>query len=194
MVQLCRYDYTYNESILCSNARVPEAQLVRAFNWTVFRRPTFKYLVNLKVITFLHQVLCKKTPPSEAHFYHLFPSVPTEPRSIRVLSLAGSPTELLVTWDPPAEPNGIILLYTVYCYVLSNDSFTNQPFLAPLDALVTAMPLYIEVPGNQTEAVMEDLVPYTSYLCLVTANTSIGESNSSSIQLNQTDESGKLTF
>ena len=60
MVQLCRYNYTYNESILCLNARVPEAQLVRAFNWTVFRRPTFKYLVNLKVITFLHQVLCKK--------------------------------------------------------------------------------------------------------------------------------------
>ena len=111
-----------------------------------------------------------------------------------MLSLAGSPTELLVTWDPPAEPNGIILLYTVYSYVLSNDSFTNQPFLAPLDALVTAMPLYIEIPGNQTEAVMEDLVPYTSYLCLVTANTSIGESNSSSIQLNRTDESGKLKF
>ena len=126
--------------------------------------------------------------------YYFFPSVPTEPRSIQVLSLAGSPTELLVTWDPPAEPNGILLSYTVYCYVLSNDSITSQPFLAPLDTLVTTMPIYIEVPGNQTEAVMEDLVPYTYYFCLVTANTSIGESNSSSIQLNRTDESGKLAF
>ena len=127
-------------------------------------------------------------------YVQFFPSVPTEPRSVKVLSLAGSPTELLVTWDPPAEPNGIILSYTVYCYVLSNDSITNQPLLAPLDTLVTTMPLYIEVPGNQTEAVMEDLVPYTYYLCLATANTSIGESNSSSIQLNRTDESGKLTL
>ena len=99
-----------------------------------------------------------------------------------------------MTWDPPAEPNGILLSYTVYCYVLSNDSITSQPFLAPLDTLVTTMPIYIEVPGNQTEAVMEDLVPYTYYFCLVTANTSIGESNSSSILLNRTDESGKLTF
>lgn len=154
----------------------------------------FKFLLNLKVIIVFYQLICKNNKSALPSMCNFFPSVPTEPRSVKVLSLAGSPTELLVTWDHPAEPNGIILSYTVYCYVLSNDSITNQPFLAPLDTLVTTMPLYIEVPGNQTEAVMEDLVPYTYYLCLATANTSIGESNSSSIQLNRTDESGKLTL
>ena len=33
-------------------------------------------------------------------------AVPSEPLNLDVLTIAGSPTELLVTWDPPAEPNG----------------------------------------------------------------------------------------
>ena len=50
---------------------------------------------------------------------------------------------------------------------------------------------YKQVPGNETVAVIDNLTPYTFYGCLVTANTSVGEGNSSFIQFNLTDESGK---
>ena len=118
-------------------------------------------------------------------------SVPSEPQNPDIQSIAGSPTELLVMWDPPAEPNGVILTYTVYCYVLANDSLASESFLLPLDSIVTMMPSFTQVPGNQTEVVVVDLVPYTDYFCFITANTSIGESNSSNIVFNRTDESGK---
>ena len=115
-----------------------------------------------------------------------FDAVPSEPLNPNVLTISGSPTELLVTWDPPAEPNGIILSYTVYCYdqpmeeyqALSKDTNTSQPEQK-------------EIPGNETEAVLVNLTPYYLYGCLVTANTSVGEGNSSVIHFNITDESGK---
>lgn len=94
-------------------------------------------------------------------------------------------------WDPPAEPNGVILTYSVYCYVLANDSVASELFLVPSDSIVTTMPSFTQVPGNQTEVAVVDLVPYTDYVCFTTANTSIGESNSSNIVTNRTDESGK---
>lgn len=114
------------------------------------------------------------------------PVVPSEPQNPRVISIAGSPTELLVTWDAPAEYNGIILLYTVYCYELPMEG--DQTFS---DAQIPSQPETKHVPGNETVAVVDNLTPYTFHGCLVTANTSVGEGNSSFIQFNLTDESGK---
>jgi len=112
-------------------------------------------------------------------------TVPSVPQNPNVLTIVGLPTELLVTWDPPAEQNGIILLYTVYCYELSmeeNHTFANA---------IASQPAYREVPGNETYAVLVNLIPYSLYGCRVSANTSVGEGNFSSTQFNITDESGK---
>ena len=113
-------------------------------------------------------------------------AVPSEPLNLDVLTIAGSPTELLVTWDPPAEPNGIILSYTVYCYDLPMEEY--QPLS---NVTITSQPEHKEIPGNETEIILVNLTPYYLYGCLVTANTSVGEGNASSIHFNITDESGK---
>lgn len=94
----------------------------------------------------------------------------------------GSPTQLLVSWDPPIEPNGIILSYKVYCYK-SEDGYVadGESPDSTLEALSSA-----------NEAILTGLTPYTYYSCHVTANTSIGEgANSSSIRA-RTDESSKI--
>ena len=118
--------------------------------------------------------------------FSLLCAVPSEPLNPDVLTVVGSPTELLVTWDPPAEPNGIILSYTVYCYYLPLEEYQT-----PSNISVTSQPVYSSIPGNETAVVVANLMPFSFYGCLVTASTSIGESNSSSIHYNITDESGK---
>ena len=56
---------------------------------------------------------------------------------------------------------------------------------------IASQPEYKEVPGNETYAVLVNLLPYSLYGCRVSANTSVGEGNFSSTQFNITDESGK---
>ena len=119
-------------------------------------------------------------------FAIIFHTVPSEPLNVDVLSIAGSPTELLVSWDPPAEPNGIILSYTVYCYDLPVEEYQLLS-----NVIITSQPEHKKMPGNETEIVLVNLTPYYLYSCLVTANTSVGEGNASSIHFNITDESGK---
>ena len=116
----------------------------------------------------------------------IFHAVPSEPLNPDVLTIDGSPTELMVTWDPPAEPNGIILSYTVYCYDLPMEEYQTLS-----NVTITSEPEQKEIPGNETEAVLVNLTPYYLYGCLVTANTSVGEGNASVIHFNVTDESGK---
>ena len=116
----------------------------------------------------------------------LITSVPSQPRNPNVKTIVGSPTELLVTWDPPAESNGIILIYTVYYYSLNiseNQIFSNLTIQSPLD--------HVQVLSNETSAFLVDLTPYTFYGCQITANTSAGEGNFSLFKFNITDESGK---
>jgi len=100
------------------------------------------------------------------------------------MTVVGSPTQLLVTWDPPAERNGIILSYTIYYFIQSMENIPDVSITSQLD--------YQQVLSNETTAVLVNLTPYSFYGCLVTANTSVGEGNSSLIRYNITDESGKL--
>jgi receptor-type tyrosine-protein phosphatase Q len=95
--------------------------------------------------------------------------VPSEP-SISVSRREGEPNELLVTWTAPDSPNGVILNYTVYC----NDSDS---------VLVTT------VSWSERSTVVVDLTPFTYYDCYVTANTSVGEGDKSTVKNAQTDES-----
>ena len=118
--------------------------------------------------------------------YYLIPIlVPSEP-SISVSRRDGEPNELLVTWTAPENPNGIILNYTVYCDTSpSSESGDNAQDTEFLDAATVA------VSGSARSAVVMNLIPYTYYDCYVTANTSVGEGNSSSVESAQTDESGQ---
>lgn len=123
-------------------------------------------------------------PVSLLSFFLL--TVPSQPRNLNVKTIVGSPTELLVTWDPPAESNGIILIYTVYYYSLhiaENQIFSNLTIQSPLD--------HVQVLSNETSAFLVDLTPYTFYGFQITANTSAGEGNFSLFEFNITDESGK---
>ena len=77
-----------------------------------------------------------------------------------------------MTWNSPESPNGVILNYTVYC----NDSESVETLI---------------VSGTKSSAVVMELTPFTYYDCYVTANTSVGEGDPSTIQSAQTDESGQ---
>lgn len=106
--------------------------------------------------------------------------------------------ELLVTWEPPAEANGILTSFSVYC---NEKSFSSgfgpgsgmEMALVP-DNNMTDVSFYVVVPGNQSEAIVAGLTPFTDYECLVTANTSVGESNTSISVSARTDESGKAVL
>ena len=122
-------------------------------------------------------------------FLFFYGAVPSQPLNPNVKTVVGSPTELLVTWDPPAESNGIIVIYTIYYYSLriaENQNFSNVTIQSPLD--------HVQVLSNETVAVLVGLTPYTFYGCQVTANTSVGEGNFSLLQFNITDESGKCKW
>ena len=114
-----------------------------------------------------------------------------------VSRVIGSPLNLFVTWTSPFEPNGVIASYTVYCYKptpgLGNGtqqysgggSGMQQPDIGD-----ESMYVHTIVPGNETQAVVTGLEPYTTYNCYVVANTSAGAGNPSFARAATTDESG----
>ena len=117
----------------------------------------------------------------------LFSSVPTEPVNATLARSIGFPTKLYIQWEPPEEPNGIILAYTVYCkQVMATDG--EESFVATPDAIVAV------TNGTQSAIHVDDLTPFTTYGCYITANTSVGEGESSIILRATTDESSKITW
>ena len=124
----------------------------------------------------------------------LVPSAPEQPVVSRVV---GSPLNLFVTWTPPSEPNGVIAFYTVYCYELTPDlvNGTQQHSgggseMQQHNVGDESMYVHTIVPGNETQAVVTCLEPYTTYNCYVVANTSAGAGNPSFVHSATTDESG----
>ena len=108
----------------------------------------------------------------------------------------GAPTVLDVTWEPPFEPNGVILAYTVFCDEIQQSSGLQYDDNSPISPFsqtddITAEFLTV-VPGNQTQTFVVGLTPFTMYECYITANTSVGEGAPSIIRSAQTDETSKL--
>ncbi len=98
------------------------------------------------------------------------------PRNVAVSRVTNEPQTLLVSWTPPAVFNGLITNYTVYCDKASGSStMTQEISVGPLSASMNFV----------------GLMPFTTYHCAVTANTSAGESDLSSTAFATTDESGK---
>lgn len=105
--------------------------------------------------------------------FYLFFLVPSAPQQPALSTVPGSPSELVATWSSPAEPNGVILFYTIQCS--SSDTSTTT-----------------FVSGNRTRTTVTGLVPYTNYSCYIFGNTSVGAGNSSAVRSARTDESGEF--
>ena len=122
--------------------------------------------------------------------------------------VVGSPREVVVRWSPPLEPNGIITVYTVNCFVLpdlggggggggggsgSGAGGGGPPFdfQGAVDLFGITEFSTVVVAGSQLTASVTDLIPFTVYVCAVMGNTSIGEGPFSRPDITRTDESSE---
>ena len=104
----------------------------------------------------------------------------------------GDPYSLYVTWAPPTVPNGYITGYTVYCQdsqTMLGSGGGPVMFLAPSTPTFTS-----SAGGEELNATVTGLTPFSNYGCYVSANTSIGEGDSSSPVFQTTDEFSKRTM
>ena len=114
----------------------------------------------------------------------LLHAVPGAPQSPDAEKVPGSPNELVISWDPPTEPNGIITSYKVYCY--DSEDGPDSVNTTTSEAVST-----IVSSSDASEATVPGLTPYAYYSCYVTATTSIGEGDISDSTRARTDESSK---
>ena len=80
-----------------------------------------------------------------------------------------SPFTILVTWDPPLTPNGVIIWYTIYINTMA----------------------VLSVDGRTTSAVVDSLSANTQYGVRVSASTQAGEGPVSEVAVIVTPESSK---
>ena len=102
--------------------------------------------------------------------------VPSAP--VNVLVVDADNTSLLLMWDPPTIPNGIILSYRVEYFGVETTSTVNSSFYDVMDITVY----------NMTSTFIYELVPFSTYNITVAASTSIGEGPPSSMVANMTEE------
>ena len=119
--------------------------------------------------------------------------MPSAPTSVEVDTVAGQPSQLLVSWQLPETPNGLITNYKIFCYK-SEDSSSSGGSGTKQDT----PPSYHDSVSNktvfasETSAVMGGFDPYTRYDCIVVAYTSIGEGEPSTVESGVTDQSSKV--
>ena len=119
--------------------------------------------------------------------------VPSAPTSIQIETVVGQASQLLVTWQPPSTPNGIITQYASYCFVsdqvhLGNGSGSGDEEPSTSYSNITST----TVTGSILSAIVDGLKPYTSYDCFVTGFTSAGEGEASYVMSGTTYESSKF--
>ena len=103
-------------------------------------------------------------------------AVPSAP--VNVLVVDADNTSLLLMWDPPTIPNGIILSYRVEYFGVETTSTVNSSFYNVRDKTVY----------NVASTFIYDLVPFSTYNITVAAATSIGEGPPSSMVAYMTEE------
>ena len=122
--------------------------------------------------------------------------MPTAPTSIQVDTIGGQPNQLLVTWQPPDTPNGLITEYAVFCLESENEgiesgtddnttTFTSSDLFEISASNVTVL-------GSDMSAIMGSLDPYMLYACTVIGYTSVGEGDASTFASGVTDQSSEL--
>ena len=122
-------------------------------------------------------------------FTHLYIfAVPSSPQNFSLSAVAGSPSQLSVSWSAPIPKNGIITGYSVYCNTSANQSYPEQ-------VIGSNVPNIRSVVNGTTLAVtLTGLNPYTQYSCYVIANTSVGQGSPSTILTVQTAQSGNVGY
>lgn len=115
--------------------------------------------------------------------------MPSAPKSVEVDTVAGRPSHLLVTWQPPETPNGLITNYKVFCFDSSSDigSGTKQDTSEYQASISNETVL-----ASEMSASVGGLDPYMIYSCIVVAYTSIGKGEPSSTVSGVTDQSCKV--
>ena len=109
------------------------------------------------------------------------------------------PNSLYISWAEPAIPNGIVSVYTVYCEesdtstVSSGDSNPISPYTdSPPSSSGSLSNETVSASTNGTSLILTGLTPYTQYDCYISASTSAGESDFSTVISAVTEESGKF--
>ena len=115
--------------------------------------------------------------------------VPSSPTSPRADVVNGDPYSLKVSWQPPTVPNGYITHYNVYCQE-SQLVFGSGGGMQVLPTSLYSSTFTRTVYGTELNATVGGLTPFTTYGCYVSANTSIGEGNITSV-FQTTDEYSK---
>ena len=99
------------------------------------------------------------------HVYFACPAAPGPPADIKVV--VSTPQSLLLTWLPPADPNGVITKYNVYHRVLDGREELKHDKQA--------------VVASQTSLEAKGLQQHVEYQFWVTASTRVGEGQSSHV-------------
>ena len=118
--------------------------------------------------------------------------------SVQLDTVEGQPNQLLVTWQPPDTPNGLITEYAVFCFKAedgdssSENGSKSEGDPTPSSNLLEDSVSNITVLGSEMSVTVGGLESYTLYDCTVIAYTSIGEGESSSYESGVTDQSSKF--
>ena len=99
--------------------------------------------------------------------------VPSAPEDFMLMADDMSPTMLLAFWTEPNITNGTITAYTINC-------------TSPSEAIS-----YV-IDATETSAVLDGLIPFTNYTCVIFASSEEGEGNCSEPQTAMTIEDCKL--
>ena len=129
--------------------------------------------------------------------------VPTSPTSVQAEMISGQPNQLLVTWQPPATPNGLITNYMTFCFESEKGPTEDATDGPETDADMTSPNITLNfedsasnvtVLGSELLAVVSGLDPYTRYGCVVIASTMIGDGPSSYFASGVTDQSSEFLW
>lgn len=103
-------------------------------------------------------------------------SVPGPPSNVEAVPV--SLKTIRVLWDPPSEPNGIIITYRLfYSKAISGPPVTNADKVTE-----------VSVAGNSTSKILAKLESITEYFFWVKASTSVGFGNASDVVRQTTRE------
>ncbi len=124
--------------------------------------------------------------------------MPTSPTSVQAETISGQPNQLLVTWQPPSTPNGVITSYKTFCFRsekgptdVSDNGGSGTETIMNITTFEDSIS-NITVLGSELSAVVGGLDPYIRYDCVVIASTLIGEGPPSYFVSGVTDQSSKL--
>ena len=97
------------------------------------------------------------------------PPAPGPPSNVQLVAINSS--TLMLSWEPPQEPNGVLTGYSYTCKQTSSSM--------DLETLKTTV----------TSVLITELSPFTIYTCFVSASTTAGEGVSVTV-MNITSEAG----